>query len=397
MQDICSARDQDEQEERQPSSPTSAHGETSSDDDMRNSQIEVFLDSQRTCHVGQPADVYQQDAEYGRCCPVRQESSSSVEGSQEMVLYASMSLDSGSKPLQMQKILAMVSITRELIDRYLRFRQLLGNDVRRSHEAWVQLKATTVHPLLKVAGLAFGVISTPETSFYMEQKGGQLQEHVGQDSPDAIIARAMMDYARAWAYHREDLKKAYNIAYAFYKEMEDGDSSNFFLAPCYTVTIGRWTYEANNHHLSYPVIEEVKEYAYKTLRQLRSLKDEWAIIDTFGMKLNATLLLLWVKKYYTANSHSVENLEQDIEDLLGELQCSLSHPKITTYDKAGFYSVRKLHFENVNKEEFCRCAKISAELFRKNGRIQRALEEAELSGDVELVQELQKEAQDIPE
>ena len=322
---------------------------------------------------------------------------------EEMVLPAYLNFcDNGLqmqlKPtLQMQKILGAVFNPKQLIDTYLRFRQWLGNDVRRSHEAWKQLQATNDHPLLKVAGLSFGVISTPETSSYMEQQWNQLQEHMGQNRPDIIMARAMMDYALAWAYHREDLEKAYNIVSAFYEKMEDGDSSNFFLAPCYTVTIGRWTYEANYHHLSYQVIEEVEGYAYKTLRQLRSLKDEWAIIDTFGMKLNATLLLLWVKKYYTDNSLSVENLEQGIEDLLGELQCSLSHSNITTYDKAGFYSVRKLHFENVNKEEFCRCAKISAELFRKNGRIQRALEEAELSGDVELVQELQKEAQDIPE
>ena len=231
----------------------------------------------------------------------------------------------------------------------------------------------------------------------MKQQWDQLQEHVGQNSPDAIIARAMMDNALAWAYHREDLEKAYNIVYAFYKEMEGGDSSNFFLAPCYTVTIGRWTYEANHHRLSYQVIEEVKYYAYKTLRQLKSLEDEWAIIDTFGMKLNATLLLLRVKKFYSDNSLSVENLEQDIEDLLGELQCFLSHPNITTYDRAGFYSVRKLHFENVNKEEFCCCAKISAELFRENGRIQRAQEEADLSADAVLLQEISKEAQNIPE
>ena len=293
---------------------------------------------------------------------------------------------------QMEKILGMVSNRKELIDTYLRFRQLLGNDVRMSHKAWEELQATNAHPLLKVVGLAFGVISTPETSSYMEQLWDQLREHMDQDSPDAIIARAMIDYALAWAYHRKDLGKALNIVKAFYKEMENGDSNNFFLAPCYTVTIGRWTYDANRHRLSDKVIEEVKGYAYKTLSQLKSLKDEWAIIDTFGMKLNATLLLLRVKKYYTDNSLSVENLERDIEDLLGELERTLSHPKITTYDKAGFCSVSKLIFENVNKKEFCRRAKEAAKLFRQNGRIWRAVEEAELSGDKELVQKLLKEA-----
>ena len=297
---------------------------------------------------------------------------------------------------QMQKILGMVSIPKQLIDTYLRFRQLLGTDVRSSHEAWVQLKATGDHPLLKMAGFAFGVISTPGTSSYMEQPWNQLQEHMGRYSPDAIMARAMMDYACAWAYRQEDLGRALSTVKSFYKEMENGDSSNFFLAPCYTVTIGRWIYDANYHHLSYPVIEEVKYYAYKTLRQLRSLKDEWAIIDTFGAKVDATLLLLWVKKYYTDNSFSVDNLERDIEDLLGELQCFLSHPIITTNDKAVFYSVLKLNFENMNKEEFCRCAKRSAIFFRENGQIHRAREEAWLSGDTKLLQELLKEAQDIP-
>ncbi len=369
----------------------------SSDNEMSNSQIEDLLDSQKM----QPFEVDQHDTENRRSYSHVLPETSSSGKSQEIVLYVRMPLDSGLKPLHMQKILGMVSNPRVLIDTYLRFRQLLGNDVRSSHKAWEELQATYDHPLIKVAGLAFGVISTPETSSYMEQQWehqwDQLREHMGQDSPDAIMACAMMDYARAWAYYREDLEKAYNIVHAFYKKMEDGDSSNFFLAPCYTVTIGRWIYDANYRHLSYQVIELVKDYAYKTLRQLRSLKDKWAIIDTFGMKLNATLLLLWVKKYYTDNSLGVDKLERDIENLLRELECSLSCPGITTYDKAGFYSVRKLNFENVNKEEFCRCAKISAERFRENGRIQRALEEAKFSGNTELVQELEKEAQDIPE
>ena len=237
-QEVCSAGDHDEQEGRQPSSPTSSHGETSSDNVMNNTQYEDLIpDSQKP----QPAEVDPHDEQVGRSCPLRQESSSSVR-SQQIVPYAPMCLDSEIKPVDMQKILVMVSITRELIDTYLRFRQRLGKDVRKSHEKWVQLKTTNDHPLLKVAGLAFGVLNTPETSSYMDQQWDQLKEHMGKDSPDAIIARAMIDYARAWACHQDDRRKAYNIVYAFYKEMEKGDSSNFFLAPCYTVTIGRWIY-----------------------------------------------------------------------------------------------------------------------------------------------------------
>ena len=50
----------------------------------------------------------------------------------------------------------------------------------------------------------------------------------------------------------------------------------------------------------------------------------------------------------------------------------------------------------MNKEEFCNCAKRSAELFRENGRIRKAQEEAKLSGDTVHLQELLKEARDIP-
>ena len=301
--------------------------------------------------------------------------------------------------LQMQEILSGVSCKRgSLIEKYLEFRQLLGNDVRRSHKTWVKLQAADDHPLLKVAGLAFGVISTPETASYMEQCWVQIKELMGPSSPDSIMACAMKDYALAWAYRGEDLPKAYSIVKRFYNIMEDGDTTNFFLAPCYTVTVGRWTYDYHAKYdcLSFEVIKKVKQYADQTLRQLRSLKDEWAIIDTFGMGLNALLLLLRVKEFYSANSCNTERLEQEIENLLKELQYDVSHPKITTYDIAGFNSVLRIYYKTTNKEESHHCAKIAALSFRENGRMRRALEEARHSADAELVREISQEAQDVP-
>ena len=209
------------------------------------------------------------------------------------------------------------------------------------------------------------------------------------------MARAMKDYALAWAYRPHDLPKAFNIVKAFYDEMENGDSTNFFLAPCYTVTIGQWIYDANYRNLSFAVIESVEYYADKALRQFRSLTDEWAQIDLFGMRLNALLLLLHVKEFYAANCCSTERFERKIECLLEELQQCESHPQITIYDRAGFHSVRKIFFE-VNDAEFSYSAAISARLFRNNGRMQRALEEARLSGNAELVREMLQEAQDVP-
>ena len=202
-QEVCSAGDRDMLVTgRQQSFSTSAHKETSSNDETSNVQKEVFVNSQKT----QPADVVPHDTDDEQFySPERQESSTSVEDRkcEEMVLPASLNFcDNGLqmqlKPtLHMQKILGEVSNPKQLIDAYLRFRQLLGNDVQRSHEAWVQLQATNDHPLLNVAGLAFGVISNPGTSSYMEQNWDQLQEHMQQHRPDVIMARTMMDYALA--------------------------------------------------------------------------------------------------------------------------------------------------------------------------------------------------------
>ena len=376
-------------------SATGLHDDTSiSDEDDSDPHFRIYPENQI-----QPAECDPQDTEDGRPCigALRQESSPGCTRSKDLTLPANLGCRISVIPsLQMQEILSQVSCTtRQLIAKYCEFRQFLGNNVRHSHIAWAQLKAENQHPLLKVAGLAFGVISTPETASYREDQWDHLKELLCPSSPDSIMAHVMKDYALAWAYRPHDLPKAFNIVKAFYDEMENGDSTNFFLAPCYTVTIGQWIYDANYRNLSFAVIESVEYYADKALRQFRSLTDEWAQIDLFGMRLNALLLLLHVKEFYAANCCSTERFERKIECLLEELQQCESHPQITIYDRAGFHSVRKIFFE-VNDAEFSYSAAISARLFRNNGRMQRALEEARLSGNAELVREMLQEAQDVP-
>ena len=301
--------------------------------------------------------------------------------------------------LQMRELMSHVHYPEMFRTKYCEFRQLLGNNVRCSHIVWSELKAAEGQdPLIKVAGLAFGVISTPETASYMEEQWDLLQTQFAPHSPDWILARAMKNYALAWAYRPHDLPKAYNIVKAFYDEMENGDPTNFFLTPCYTVTIGRWIYDAHMkcHTLSFPVIKMVEYYADKALRQFRELTDEWARLDLFGMRLNTLLLFLRVKMFYAETSQNTDRLERKIDNLLEELHRCEGHPQITAYDRAGFYSVRKLYYENENDAEYHRCAAISAQFFRENGRMERALEEARLSGDENLVREIEKEAQDVP-
>ena len=368
-----------------------------SDEETSAPQIGYFLESQ-----AQPAECDPQDSEDVQLYNgvVRQESAPDGVGGQELALPDLSFRIEVIPSFQMHKILSQMSCTRQLIATYCKFRQLLGNSVQKSHIAWARLKAENQHPLLKVAGLAFGVISTPETASYMEDQWDQLREQFMPHSPEYIMAQAMKDYALAWAYRPQDLQKAFKIVKAFYDDMENGDPTNFFLAPCYTVTIGGWIYDANLecNTLSFPVIGTVEKYADKALRQIRNLTDEWARIDTFGMRVNALQLFLRVRKFYAATSCSTETLrlERKIDDVLEGLHQYESHPKITKYDKAGFYSVRKMYYERENIAEYHRCATIAAKFYRDNGRIKRAQEEAKLSGSVDLVRDISKEAQDVP-
>ena len=87
-----------------------------------------------------------------------------------------------------------------------------------------------------------------------------------------------------------------------YNDMKKDNLDNFFLAPYYTVTIGRWTFEANEHNFSDGVIAEVLQYAAETLRLIATLEEDWARIDAFGAKISALNLLLMLQNTSTGKS-----------------------------------------------------------------------------------------------
>ncbi len=79
--------------------------------------------------------------------------------------------------------------------------------------------------------------------------------------------------------------------------MKKANLDNSFLAPYYTVAIGRWIFEANEHNLSDAVITKVLQCADETLHLIATLEEDWARIDGFGAKISALNLLTLVANY----------------------------------------------------------------------------------------------------
>ena len=348
---------------------------------------------------------------------IQQESFKGVQKSRQVVplrmpSYWTLSL----QPSGLQYFWQRVSCTSKvLVEKYTRSRNLLGNRVEDAHAAWHEFVACdSFHPVIKASTLSFGVISTPENVAYLQQHWDDLRQRMNDSSPDYKVACFMVQYALAWAMQSKDLGKALTKVEDCYKEMQELNPDNFFLAPSYTVTIGRWIYEMNTHNLSWDVIAQVLGYVDETLRLIETLEDDWARIDAFGAKLSALRLLMLVEEYcYTYSLGFTEfrrNLRSRIEDLYANIHKELSEnsSRIVLYDKAWFHSVSATYYQTASntattqdeKEHLSSLAQRSiaqsARLYDKNGRWWRAREEAERTGDPNIIHEYSGRQHDAP-
>ena len=133
--------------------------------------------------------------------------------------------------------------------------------------------------------------------------------------------------------------------------MKKANLDNFFLAPYYTVTIGRWIFEANAHNFSDGVITEVLQYAAVTLHLIATLEEDWARIDAFGAKISALNLLLLVANYrYRQLLHftdgfkdlylRIQHLHEEISEELNQ-----NHSRVVLYDQAWCHSVSATYYQ----------------------------------------------------
>ena len=103
-----------------------------------------------------------------------------------------------------------------LIEEYCYCCKLLGNNVEESHKLWHEVVAqVTIDPVVKACTLSFSVISTTETTAYLEKHWKDLRRQMVNDrrdmvrgSPDYQIACFMVQYALSWAMQCQDLGKA---------------------------------------------------------------------------------------------------------------------------------------------------------------------------------------------
>ena len=307
-----------------------------------------------------------------------------------------------------------------LIKEFCYCRKLLGNNVAEAHQHWREVVAqVTIDPVVKACALSFSVISTPETTEYLKNHWKDLWLQLGEDrricdSPDYQMPRFMVQYALAWAMRSQDLGTALTKVKACYHDMKKHNLDNFFLAPYYTVTIGRWIFEAYEHNLSDGVITEVLQYAAETLRLIATLEEDWAKIDAFGAKISALNLLLLVANYlYRQLLHFTDgfkNLYFRIQHLYEEIREELNQNRshVVLYDQAWFHSVSATYYQlasntattqeekgHMNILSQCSLAQ-AARHYDINGRWWRSREEAERADNPHMIRKYAKHGRSAP-
>ena len=323
-------------------------------------------------------------------------------------------------PFELQYLLQRISCRREtFVEQYRHCRKLLGNNVEAAHEHWHTLMAQgSVHPVIKACALSFSVISTPETTAYMQKHWLDLWHRMDHRSPDYQMVHLMCQYAVAWAMWGQDLGTALAIVKAGYNYMKMRNPANFFLAPYYTVTIGRWIYEAKarNGDMTYNDIAEVLEYADETLQLITTLEEDWARIDTFGAKLSALHLFMLVANYcynhpldvpefYEPLCPIIDDLYTEISEEFSEIQ---QHSEIVLYDRAWFHSVSATYYlfarnaatTQEEKEHLYdrgqHSIALSARFYDRNGRYWRSCEEAQRGDNPDSILEYSKRGRSAP-
>ena len=293
----------------------------------------------------------------------------------------------------------------ELAKMYCQSRKLLGSNVIVAHVAWHRIADDeSIHPVIKACALSFSVISTPETIPYVEQYWHALQQQMVCCTPDYEIASFMVQYALAWAYEYQPRghEKALKMLLECYQIMVRRGADNFFLAPFYTVTIGRWIYETHirNCTLTDAAMNDVLAYIDETLRLIDTLEDVWAITDTFGVRVSVFYVMMLAEQYYMhchPHSEMCQYLHLRIGSLMSKLDLCLSQWNVLIYDQAWYHGARATYLKNNCNSAECKASAFTAALlYKANGRHLRALQEARHSGNEDLVKELEQKSQVMP-
>ena len=300
--------------------------------------------------------------------------------------------------------------------RYLHMRKVGGADVRKSQELWKIIWAKhNENPLIQSMYFFSGMLSAPENLKYVLKTWAKLSEELNR-SNNAIVGSLFALYLVAWTirnwvgengshpehvdciplpYHKSlciPRTKEGAMRLVEYCIEETKDVINFVLTPYFYITMLRWKYEIEhdsgtlNETAASRYLKSIDETFEKCWFQNR----DWMKADAFGAMVSAVNLKIEIARYFRRRKQSDKfcSIKGEAMDLLNPLikYFEDNHSLITIYDCAWLFSVRSKCFRVDGYETEARhCAEHSAHNYLESSRYWRAVEEAKLSGNSELI------------
>ena len=305
--------------------------------------------------------------------------------------------------------------------RYLYIRKVGGANVQMSQEFWKIIWAkSNENPLVQGMYFFSGMLSAPDNLEYILETWRKLSEKLNR-SNSSIVGSMFALYLVAWTIRnwvrengshpelrdciplpchtsiciRRTKEGAMRLVEYCIKETED--IINFFLTPYFDITVLRWKFEIE--HDSGTLNETAVSYFLKgideTFGKCKALDRDWMKADAFGAMVSAVNLTIEIALYFKGRGQN-----DKFRSIKGEAMCFLIHLNeyfevnqslITIYDCAWLFSVRSKRFRiDDNKTKAQECAEQSAHKYLKSSRYWRAVEEAELSGNMRLIERCKK-------
>ena len=174
--------------------------------------------------------------------------------------------------------------------------------------------------------------------------------------------------------------------------------SNFVLKPYFHITKLRWEFEYKRFtgDLDESVAKALLKGIDEMVQLCYSFDHEWMRIDSFGAMVSAINLKIEIAICFEKRIRDAYMFRSLKEEADGNLKMLTEYfernrSKIPIYDEAWLYSVQSKFYRMIGADSQAhRYAERAARLYLECGRHWRALEEAEHTGDTNLIRYCQK-------
>ena len=301
--------------------------------------------------------------------------------------------------------------------RYQHMRRVGGANVHMSQEFWRIIWAKqNEDPLIQSMYFFSGMLSAPDNLEYVLETWGKLSEKLNRCNNPKVGSMFAL-YLVAWTIRNwvgengshPELSDCIPLPYhtpipiprtkegamrlVAYCIEETKDIINFVLTPYFYITVLRWKFEIERDlgTLNETAVSCFLKGIDETFEKCWSLNKDWMKADAFGAMVSAVNLKIEIALYYKERGQndkfrSIKGKAMRFLNPLNEY-FEDNHSLITIYDCAWLFSVRSKCFRIDDYETEARhCAEHSARNYLKSSRYWRAVEEAELSGNMTLIE-----------